>query len=443
MIHLLNYPVQHRRKSIYSHMVQVVYNVLMSDSVVGKETRLGKWYSNNPVVEFNMRDFEHMQHQLEEALHRYADLYDFAPVGYLTFDGAGMILEINLAGARMLGVGRSSLIGWPFAGWLMPEQRRVFFGHLKQTLLSDHAVVSELEIERGDRQRRCFRMESMRYNEGKVRSVITDITESRKLDRLRKQHEDQIARVAQVTALGEMASTLAHEMNQPICAIANYAQGLLRLLKLGLSSPEQMQFALEHINEQAQRAGETVRHIRDFSRKPQGTRSLVDVNKVIADSIDLVAPAARERAVAIEVALGEGLSPVFANPIQLEQVVVNLLLNGIESYDDQTSDRRVRVQAEKKDAKHTEVSVADRGQGIDRRDLSHLFEMFFTTKPSGTGIGLSVCRGIVESHGGRIWVTPNRGPGTTVHFSLPEAERPIEALQLRTGPEQPAEPGKS
>jgi two-component system sensor histidine kinase TtrS len=237
-----------------------------------------------------------------------------------------------------------------------------------------------------------------------------------------RQHREELDHAGRLSLVGEMASGLAHEINQPLAAIANYAKGCLRRLE-SRGEPEQIVHGLQQIAAQAERGGDIVRRMRDFVRKRPVDIKLVRMEQVIEEAIMLFTPVARRKQVELRLTPCPHLPAVQADPVQMEEVVLNLLQNAVDAVE--SSDRRqIELSAAAGPAGLT-LSVCDSGPGISPASIDHLFEPFFTTKPQGLGLGLSLCRSIVESHGGRLW-TENRAEGGAVfHVFLPAAKEPF------------------
>ena len=235
-----------------------------------------------------------------------------------------------------------------------------------------------------------------------------------------REQQLKLAHVARLSTVGEMVASVAHEINQPLFAIANFAAaGNRSLQSSGEEGREKALHWLNQIAEQAERTGSIVRRMRDFVRKAETKYVKLDLREVVRQSIELVAFEARHNQVRIDFEPGEPLSSVQADKIQLQQVLVNLLRNGFEAMvDTPAEERRISVRiVEGPDGAC--VSVVDAGHGISAERVEKLFEAFFTTKDEGMGMGLAICNNIIESHGGRIWATPNADRGATFYFTLP------------------------
>lgn len=268
-------------------------------------------------------------------------------------------------------------------------------------------------------------IEDARGNIVGVVVVFRDMTERRQAEERMRQHQLELAHVARLTNMGEMASGLAHEINQPLAAIANYTRGCVRLLKAGDAQPGQLLEVMERVAVQAERAGEIIRQMRAFIRKDQSAVQEVDLNLAVRELFGFVGPELRRAEVALVLDLDERVPRVLGQPIQIEQVLLNLVRNAIEAMEEGTRERCLRVSS-RVIGGVAEVAVADTGPGLDGELMQKLFEPFVTTKAQGMGLGLSISRGIIEAHGGRMVVESRSGEGAVFRFTLPLHENQDE-----------------
>ena len=257
-----------------------------------------------------------------------------------------------------------------------------------------------------------------------VRMVIaTDITESRQIEDENLRQQVRLEQTSRLISMGEMASTLAHELNQPLAAISNYAMGCVSRLESGIYKGEDLLAAMQKASFQAERAGKIVRRMRDFVRKSEPHRASVPLADIVDEAIGFAEIEARKAGIDIRVEIPPTLPPVYADRIMIEQVLLNLVKNGIEAMAQTPRQRRqLLVTAGQNDGAQVEVEVRDNGHGIGEGDTEKLFMPFFTTKTQGMGMGLNICRTIIEFHNGRLWVEPNPEGGTVFRFTLPLEE---------------------
>lgn len=246
----------------------------------------------------------------------------------------------------------------------------------------------------------------------------------------------ELIHMSRFTALGEMASTLAHELNQPLSAVANYLKGGRRVLAGGRSDAIPMaREAMERATEQALRAGQIIRHLRDFVGRGESERRLERLAEVIEEASALALIGAKETGLRVSFEFDPRAEFVFADKIQIQQVLLNLIRNAVEAMQE-TPSRRLVVSSCQLDQQTVEVSIADSGPGIAPEIAAQLFQPFITTKRQGMGVGLSISRTIIEAHGGRLWVEPNPGGGAVFRLTLKAAteEEDIGDGEERRGP---------
>ena len=248
-----------------------------------------------------------------------------------------------------------------------------------------------------------------------------EIDVRRRAEEQLQRHQAELAHVARLSTMGEMAVELAHELNQPLSAISSYAQACRRLLEPDAGDhTAELLASLNQVGEQADRAAEIIRGVRRFVTKAKPLQTPVDVNAVVRDAAELMQFDARLAEAEIRFELWEPLPPVTADRIQLEQVMVNLMRNAFEAMRNAAPSPRVlTVRTAMGNGDRMLVSVHDTGVGIAPETMPHLFDRFFTTTPDGMGMGLSISQSIIESHGGHLWAEANAGRGATFCFVLP------------------------
>ena len=245
--------------------------------------------------------------------------------------------------------------------------------------------------------------------------VARDITERRNHEEASRVQQEKIQITSRLTTMGEMASSLAHELNQPLTAITNYSMGAVAMVKAGMNDPDKLLPALEKAATQAQRAGKIISRIREFVKRSEPRRQPFQIRTIVDNAISLAEIDARKRRIRIDFHIPDVLPDVLAAPILIEQVLLNLVKNGLESMD--TSPGDVLTVNVTQHENVIEVAVIDGGHGLT--DPERLFEPFFSTKSEGLGMGLNICRTIIESHHGRLWAVSNPDGGTIFRFTLP------------------------
>jgi PAS domain S-box-containing protein len=236
-----------------------------------------------------------------------------------------------------------------------------------------------------------------------------------------RQHQAELAHVARLSTMGEMATAMAHELNQPLTAINTFADTSLRMLAAKDTDSEELKEALEGIGNQAVRAGEIIRRLRQFVTKQAPQKKSVDLNALVRDAVGFIERDAQAKSVGVRLELAKDLPLVSADAIQIEQVILNLMRNGIEAMEHASvKNRELSIRTIGTAGKGAvRVSVEDTGPGFDQEALNRLFAPFVTTKPTGMGMGLSISRSIIESHGGRLWAESKPGHGAKFIFTIP------------------------
>jgi PAS domain S-box-containing protein len=266
---------------------------------------------------------------------------------------------------------------------------------------------------------------AIRWVDGRtVRVQIgADITDKKHIEEVTLQQQKRLEQTSRLITMGEMASSLAHELNQPLSAIANYCAGCVKRMQAGNYKLDDLLAAMQKASDQAERAGKIIRRMRDMvkkgdpNRQPIALEELVDETRAFAD-ID-----AQRTGTQIVVDLPENLPKIVVDRIMIEQVLLNLFKNGIEAMSDVPVERRLlTLQAQRVDERMLEITVADQGHGLAEEDIEKIFAPFYTTKAEGMGIGLAICRSIIEFHQGRLWVEPRREGGSIFHFTVPIEE---------------------
>lgn len=253
-----------------------------------------------------------------------------------------------------------------------------------------------------------------------VLAMVRDVTERKRNENAARQSQAQLAHVLRVTTMGEMASGLAHELNQPLQAIVNFATGSIRRVHAGSTSAQDLLKPLQEIATEALRAGEVIRRLRTLLRKEQPTRELVDLKALILEVVQLLESEAQLHRIRLQFDCNRSTPDVLIDRVQIEQVILNLVRNGMESMarvTDGTGELSIQVTCP--DPHTTEVAVTDTGEGFPPDLAETIFDPFFTTKSTGIGMGLSISRSIVEAHAGRLWAVSSPGRGTTFRFTLP------------------------
>jgi len=266
---------------------------------------------------------------------------------------------------------------------------------------------------------------AIRWVDGRtVRVQIgADITDRKHIDEVNLQQQKRLEQTSRLITMGEMASSLAHELNQPLSAIANYCAGCVKRMQAGNYRFEDLLGAMQKAAEQAERAGKIIRRMRDMVKKSDPVRLPISIEELVDEARAFADIEAQRTGTQIIVDLPDHLPRIVVDRIMIEQVLLNLVKNGIEAMNDVPFERRrLSIQAQVVDERMLEIAIIDQGHGLNEADIEKIFAPFYTTKPDGMGIGLAICRSIIEFHQGRLWAEPRREGGTVFRFTVPIEE---------------------
>jgi two-component system sensor kinase FixL len=351
-------------------------------------------------------------------------ILDTVPSAMVVIDEHGLITSFSPSASRQFGWTSEEVVG-KNVSMLMPNPYKdAHDGYLQRYLTTgERRIIGIGRVVVGERKDgSTFPME---LSVGEVASgeqrfftgFVRDISERQKTERRLHNLQDELAHVSRLTALGEMASALAHELNQPLSATANYVKGCVRLIDQPSPDLGKIRGALESAGEQTLRAGQIIRRLRDFVTKGETDRRIENLPKLLEEAGALAMVGAKEKGVKLRFRLDPGAEEVLADKVPVQQVVLNLMRNAIDAME-ASPQRDLTVGTRNLPDSMIEVFVADSGPGIAPEVAGRLFEPFLTTKKTGMGVGLSISRTIVEAHGGRIWAEANPAGGTVFHFTL-------------------------
>jgi PAS domain S-box-containing protein len=347
-------------------------------------------------------------------------------------DREGRYLLVNREFERVFELGREQVIGCSDDQLFPASVARILRAGDERVLASDGPRSRDVELPL-DTAARVYVSLKFPLHDAQgavygVGTILTDITALRHLEEETRQHREELSHVLRLHSMGETAAAMAHEIHQPLGAIANYAQGLLRRMRADTTVPPETIDPVQSIAEEALRAGEILRGIRHLVSLHTAAEELIDANEVVRSAARVVAPQARRAGIRVRTELAQRLPAVEGDAMQLEQVVVNLMLNGIDAIVEGRCLRREITLQTAQNGDGVAISVGDTGTGIAPSVEANLFKPFFTTKARGLGMGLAISRSIVAAHGGWLWVEPGGRSGATFRFSLPAAP-PREGLR--------------
>jgi PAS domain S-box-containing protein len=251
-------------------------------------------------------------------------------------------------------------------------------------------------------------------------TISRDITDRKHAEEQLRLAQAELEHVSRVTTIGELTASIAHEINQPLAAIVNNANACARLLACQSPDLEEVRLAISDIAQSGARAAEVITRVRALLKKSTVVKDRIDINEIVLEVLALAEGELGKNHISVRTDLVPHLTPVLGDRIQLQQVVLNLIMNGIEAMTAVTGrPRRLLIRSQMCESSQVLVAVQDSGAGLDPKDAAHIFDVFFTTKPAGMGMGLPICRSIVEAHGGRLSLAPNESEGATFQFTLP------------------------
>jgi len=393
---------------------------------------------NQIELEMQNEELRLSQVALDISRARYFDLYDLAPIGYCSVSERGQILEANLAAVTMLGVTRKALIKQPFSRFILAEDADHYYLLRKKMVELSEPQVQDLRMVKEDGSSFWVRLAASLAREHEtamLRIALSDVTELKRVEEDLRENINQqrlaaaeaqrqrslIAHQGRLVILGELASALAHEINQPLTAIAGFAAACARKT---VGNPGALEL-VRAIEEQALRGGEIAWRMRGFARRQSLGRNRQSMAEVVAAVVRWIRIDIAHLEVDIDTSgVGADLPQVNVDRIELEQVLINLVQNGIEAGLTHTHVQRIAIAGSRGTGPdELEISVTDWGCGLASDANLENFQPFTTSKERGLGLGLTICFSIIEGHGGRLWATANPQGGTVFHFTLPTSEQ--------------------
>jgi two-component system sensor kinase FixL len=378
---------------------------------------------------------ERLQRSRAENIERNSDLIareahlrsilDTVPDAMIVIDENGMIQSFSSAAERLFSYSSTEVVGRNVKLLMPSPYREAHDGYLERyRRTGERRIIGIGRVVVGERKDgSTFPIElavgEMRSSDRRFfTGFIRDLTERQRTEARLQELQAELVHISRLTAMGEMASTLAHELNQPLSAIANYLRGSRRLLELqpGERSAK-LREAMDKATEQALRAGQVIRRLRDFVSRGETEKNVESLAKLIEEASALALVGAKEHSVRVRFQFAHRIDQVLTDRVQIQQVLLNLIRNSVDAMVD-SERRELVVTTRSLDGNMVRVSTADTGPGLAEDVAKVLFQPFVTTKREGMGVGLSISRTIVEAHGGQIWAEPNPGGGTVFHFTL-------------------------
>jgi PAS domain S-box-containing protein len=383
------------------------------------------------MLQADLKSLARLHGEIEERETKIRRLVDSNIIGVFIWDFDGRILEANDEFLRMVSYDREDLVSGRirWADLTPPDWRDRNNARIEQQKSTGRFDPFEKEYTRKDGSRVPVLIGGATFEEGGNQGVayVLDLTERKRVGAEARESEEryreaqlELAHVTRVTTLGELTASIAHEVNQPLAAVVANAEACLRWLDCGTPNLDGARRSVEWIIDDGNRASEVIRRVRALAKKTDIEKVALDVNDVVRETIPLVQRELISHQVLLRMELAPTLPMILGDRVQLQQVIINLVMNGIESMQSVTDrPRELVVRSCQDEIQQVLVSVADCGVGISAENADRLFTAFFTTKSSGMGMGLSICRSIIDAHGGRLWATTCEPRGALFQFTIP------------------------
>jgi two-component system sensor kinase FixL len=379
-------------------------------------------------IVLDINDAKQVEDELRKRESHLRSILDTVPDAMIVIDGHGIIQSFSTAAERMYGYSERDAIGRNVSELMPDPDRSRHDGYLARYRVTGKPhIIGIGRIVTG--RRRDGTTFPMHLSIGEMQSngepfytgFVRDLTEHQQTQARLQELQSELVHVSRLSAMGEMASALAHELNQPLAAISNYMKGSRRLLAGSTdANVRKIESAMDRAAEQALRAGQIIRRLRDFVSRGESEKRVEGIFKLIEEAGALGLAGAREQGVQLRFSLNPEADLVLADRVQIQQVLVNLFRNALEAMA-QAPRRELIVTNRKVADDMIEIEVSDTGTGFHDDVKPNLFQTFYTTKATGMGVGLSISRSIIEAHGGRMWADNNAAGGATFRFTLPAA----------------------
>lgn len=376
-------------------------------------------------LELQNEDLLKAQCELEESRDKYVDLYELAPVGYFTLNENGLIVEVNNTGADLLGVEKYSLINRSFSRYIAPNYQDIFYHHRLSAFKEMVTKSCEIKLLRRGGSLFYVQLESkalINHKTGnkQLLTFVTDITRRIQSQELMHQLYLKMSHIDRISSMGELTSTITHELTQPLFIIQNYLHGCIQRLQSGHFQIDALLHAIQQAEKQTHRATEIILRMKNFTCKGILAQELSNIDILIQETITLINYEIGEFPITIQYKPGCHLPDVMLDKIHIQQVILNLARNAIEAMrDDHTPQPMLIIETDSPSNEWVTISIVDHGPGFSLDIFHKLFEPHFTTKSYGIGLGLAVSRTIIEAHGGQLLAVLNPTRGASFKFTLP------------------------
>lgn len=378
----------------------------------------------NESLQKEIEERERLEKALRESEERYHNIVKMQSEMICRYLPDTTLTFVNDAYCRYFGKNREELIGTKFLSLIPEEYREAAKRHVQSLIENPRIERDEHPVVTPDGRPGWQQwVDSVVVDEQghvkELQAVGWDITERKQAEEALHQVREQLGRVARASSMGELTASIAHEVNQPLTAIINNGNACLRWLAADSPNLNEIRDAVSDIIKDGNRASDVITRIRLLLKKKSVEPLAIDPNSVINEVTTLMQNEFKRHKVRLRIELESDLPEILGDKVELQQVILNLILNGIEAMNSHGGDRILEISSHKHSSGDVLITVSDNGEGFDQEVAKLLFEPFFTTKAHGLGIGLSISRSIIEAHGGRLWAAANPHKGATFSFTLP------------------------
>ena len=377
---------------------------------------------SNLDLTYKIAELKHSKRQLLEREAKLNAIFNASIEGIITIDASGIIQSTNAAVATIFGYSEGELMGCSFNKLMSPGHSHDLDGYLQTKMPGVMGLIHEVDGMRKDGSVVPLEISLVEFSidgANYFTGIVRDVSLRKHQEQQEKEHLDELAHVTRLCLIGEMGSGIAHEVNQPLTAIANYTQACLRFIGMEKPNLDKLGDILFKTHQQALKAGQIIHRMKDFASHRKLYRSDTDINALVRDAVSLCASDFKQNNIKLKLELAKNLPEITIDDVQIEQVLLNLIRNSLDALKARTPEtpRKLSIQTQLNHG--IEVRVKDNGTGITEAQKEKILTPFFTTKPTGMGMGLSISRSIIEAHGGILSFNSKSGAGATFYFTLP------------------------
>jgi PAS domain S-box-containing protein len=404
--------------------------LIRDNSLRDEQGHVIRWYGTRTDIEDRKRAEEELRHseqQLRDKEEQTRQILDAIPQQVFVFSADWTPLFANQRELEYTGLSLQEAQSKDAVAKIFHPEDFKTLEVLRERMGSEGTPFEmEARIRGNDGQYRWFliRDNSLRDEQGRVvrwYGTRTDIEDRKRAEEAYFKAQAELAHITRVMTMGELAASIAHEVNQPLSGVVINGNTCLRWLAANPPNLDEAREAARRIVRDGKRAGDVVARIRALATKSSSNKERVNINEAIQDVVGLTRDEVRRKAATLKMELAERLPPVMGDRVQLQQVLLNLVMNGVDAMSAvEGRARELVIKAQNDEGGQVRVEVRDSGVGLNEDSIQKIFNPFYSTKPAGMGMGLSISRSIIQNHGGRIWATLNDGPGTTFHFTVPK-----------------------